>query len=442
MTEIVLPELGENITEGTVIRLVARPGEALVKDQTVLEVETGKASVEVPSPVSGSLAEWLVQDGDTVAVGQPIFRVEASDADPKTKPAEKASPEPAAPAPEPSPAASQPAPTPEPQPIDVPSEPVEPAPEAPVAPVAEPASGSRVSVAASPTVRTLAREIGVPIRDVTGTGPDGRITPEDVKGYARSMLSSGGASVPSMSATPLPDFARWGAIEREPLTAIRRATAEHMARCWAEIPHVTQHDTADCTQLEAARKRLMPAVEASGGRLTLTVILLKFLAEALHAFPTFNASLDLAGGAVIFKRYVHIAVAVDTPRGLLAPVLRDVDTKGLRALAAELAAVSGKAREGKLSPDEMNGGTFTLTNLGGIGGGFFTPIVNAPQVAILGVGRACKESAGDGPSRAERLKLPLSLSYDHRLIDGADGARFLQWLKASIEEPLAAWLDG
>jgi len=228
------------------------------------------------------------------------------------------------------------------------------------------------------------------------------------------------------------------------MSTIRTVTAEHLSRAWATIPHVTQHDKADITELESLRKRFAPRVEAVGSRLTLTAILLKIVAAALKVHPKFNASVDMPGRAVIYKRYVNIGVAVDTPRGLLVPVVREVDRKNIVQIALELTAIAQRAREGKLSPDDLQGGTFTVTNLGAIGGSFFTPIINAPEVAILGVGRSVMEQVWSGSENAfrPRLMLPLSLSYDHRLIDGADGARFLRWIVEAIEEPMLISLEG
>ena len=289
-------------------------------------------------------------------------------------------------------------------------------------------------VPAAPSVRRLARELGVDITRVEGSGPAGRISPDDVKAFAKAVVTgaaAGGGPMPM----PLPDFSRWGEIERQPMTNIRRKTAERMAHAWATIPHVVQHDVADITALEALRKRYAPQAEAAGGKLTLTAIALKAVAAALQRFPQFNASVDMAGEAVILKRYVHIGVAVDTERGLLVPVIRDADRKGIVELSVELAALSEKAKARKLTLEDMEGGTFTITNLGGIGGTAFSPIVNAPEVAILGMSRARTEAVWLDGAFEPRLMLPLSLSYDHRVIDGADAARFLRWLAEALEQP-------
>jgi pyruvate dehydrogenase E2 component (dihydrolipoamide acetyltransferase) len=291
---------------------------------------------------------------------------------------------------------------------------------------------------AAPSVRRLARELGVDITRVNGSGPGGRISAGDVQGYVRTALS--GATGGGLPAAPLPDFSRWGEVERKPMSNIRRKTSEHLGHAWNAIPHVTQHDKADITAVEALRKRFAPQAEQAGGKLTMTAIALKIAAAALRKFPQFNASVDSSRSEIVFKTAVHIGVAVDTPRGLLVPVIRDVDRKGVIELSAELASVSEKARNGKLSLEEMQGGSFTITNLGGIGGTSFTPIVNWPEVAILGISRGSYEPVYNGQNFEPRLMLPLSLSYDHRVIDGADGARFLRWVADAFEQPFVLTL--
>jgi pyruvate dehydrogenase E2 component (dihydrolipoamide acetyltransferase) len=281
-------------------------------------------------------------------------------------------------------------------------------------------------------VRRVARELGVDIRSVTGTGPAGRISAEDVQAFVRNALAGGGAGAAS---APLPDFTKWGDVERKPMSNIRRKTAEHLSRAWNLIPHVTQHDKADITALEELRKKYAPQAEKAGGKLTMTAIALKIAATALQRFPQFNASADMARNEIVYRKSVHVGVAVDTPRGLLVPVIRDVDRKGIIELASELAKASEKARGGKLSLEEMQGGGFTITNLGGIGGTSFTPIVNWPEVAILGISRGTHEPVYNGQSFEPRLMLPLSLSYDHRVIDGADAARFVRWIAEAFEQP-------
>jgi pyruvate dehydrogenase E2 component (dihydrolipoamide acetyltransferase) len=297
---------------------------------------------------------------------------------------------------------------------------------------------------AAPSVRRVARELGVDIRQVSGSGPGGRITVDDVQAFVRQALAgpstdvaAGGtaAPMPGVAQQPLPDFSKWGDVERKPLSNIRRKTSEHLAHAWNAIPHVTQHDRADITALEALRQQYSPQAERAGGKLTVTAIALKILAGAIRRFPQFASSIDLQRGQLVYKKYVSIGVAVDTDRGLLVPVIRDVDSKGIIELAAELAKASEKARAGKLSIEDMSGGVITITNLGGIGGTAFTPIVNWPEVAILGISRGGIEPAWNGSAFEPRHMLPLSLSYDHRVIDGADAARFLRWVAEAFEQP-------
>jgi pyruvate dehydrogenase E2 component (dihydrolipoamide acetyltransferase) len=294
--------------------------------------------------------------------------------------------------------------------------------------------GSAAAAAPVAPVRRLARELGVDVHSVAGTGPGGRISADDVHAYVRGALSAGGGS--AQAAGPLPDFAKWGDIERRPMSNIRRKTAEHLSRAWNTVPHVTQHDKADITAMEQLRQRYAAQAEQAGGKLTITAIALKIVAAAMRRFPQFNASVDGAQNEIVFKTAVHVGIAVDTERGLLVPVIRDVDRKGIFELSSELSKASEKARAGKLSLDEMQGAGFTITNLGGIGGTAFTPIVNWPEVAILGMSRSAYEPYWNGEAFEPRLMLPLSLSYDHRLVDGADAARFLRWVCEAFEQPL------
>jgi pyruvate dehydrogenase E2 component (dihydrolipoamide acetyltransferase) len=304
----------------------------------------------------------------------------------------------------------------------------------------------------------MARELGVDINQVPGTEEGGRISVEDVKAHAKRLLAgasrgaAGAAPASPGSPVALPDFTRWGEIERQAMRAVRRKTAEHLSAAWATIPHVTQCDLADITALEELRKKYTKQVEAAGGNLTVTAIATKVIAAALRVFPQFNASIDFGADEIILKKYVNIGIAVDTDRGLLVPVIRDADRKNIVQLSVELSQLSEKARTRKISLEEMQGGCFSISNLGGIGGTYFTPIVNAPEVAILGISRArmepvfMKDSApGRGPAAGEfvpRLMLPLSLSYDHRVIDGADGIRFLRWVVQALEEPFVLALQG
>ena len=296
---------------------------------------------------------------------------------------------------------------------------------------------------ASPTVRRLAREIGIDITQVKGSGPGGRVSEENVKAHAKA-LNEGRSSAPgsAIAAAPLPDMSKWGDIERQPISNVRRLTGEHMSRAWGTIPHVTQFDKADVTQLEVWRKESAAKAEKAGGKLTPTAIILKVAAAALTKFPQFNTSLDVAASELIYKKYCHIGIAVDTKRGLLVPVVRDVDQKNVIDLSVELTELAEKTRTDKLGIDQMQGGCFTISNLGGIGGSGFTPIVNAPEVAILGVARSQQEPVFVDGQFQPRTMMPLSLSYDHRVIDGADGARFLRWICEALETPFLVMLEG
>jgi len=438
----VLPELGEGIHAGLVVKVLVAPGDRIAAEQAVVELETDKAVLEVPCPFAGVVAEVHVREGDEAAVGGTLLTVETDAQAGAESPAaaETSSPAPPArPAPPADETAAVPASEPPaPPPVDPPR--AEPPPAK--APPAEASAPDALPVPASPMVRRLAREIGVDIQQVRGTGPAGRITEADVKTHARDR---GPQAVSAQAAAePLPDFTRWGEVERVPLTTIRRRTAERLAQAWATIPHVTQVDEADITDLEALRKRYAPRVEEAGGRLTLTAILLKGVAIALQDHPDLNASLDLGAGEMVYKRYYHLGVATDTERGLLVPVVRDVDAKNIEEIALALGDLSERARQGKLTLEEMQGGTFTLSNLGGIGGTHFTPIVNPPQVAILGVsrGRMTPVYERDAATFRPRLLLPLSLSYDHRAVDGAAAIRFLRRLVELLEEPFLLTLEG
>lgn len=447
-SEVKLPELGENLEGGEVLDVKVNVGDAVRAGQPLLEVEAEKSTVEVPSPVDGKVAKLLVKKGDKIKVGQTVCEVEGGAATPKEAPTKEkggASPKPAPATPrqpdkEPkgngrgaaehreTPAAERPAPRDGQRPTAPATE------KRPPSPLFEHPEGEK-QVAAGPATRRLARELGIDIRQVPGTARGGRVTPDDVKAYVRDLAA---APAPTARAgagvepPPLPDFERWGPVERKPLDAVRRRTADQMSLAWSLIPHVTQHDSADVTDLDAFRRQQ----EKNGPKLTVTAFALKAVALALKQFPQFNASLDTANGQLITKRYYHIGVAVDTERGLLVPVIRDVDKKGVRQLAQELADVAERARQKKVTADEMRGGTFTITNLGGIGGTAFTPIINYPEVAILGLSRGRLEPVVKGGQVAPRLMLPLSLSYDHRVIDGADAARFTRRLAEMFENPL------
>jgi pyruvate dehydrogenase E2 component (dihydrolipoamide acetyltransferase) len=303
---------------------------------------------------------------------------------------------------------------------------------------------ARELIAAAPSVRRMARELGIDINEVVGSEPSGRVSEEDVRNYARSIILNVTRLRPAAQAmaAPLPDFSKWGDIERKPMSGVRRKTSAAMSEAWQTIPHVTHFDQADITELEELRRRFGKKVEETGGRLTITAIALKVVASALKVFPQFNASVDAAAEEIIYKKYCNIGVAVDTDRGLLVPVIRDADEKNILELAAELTELSEKARNRKIAIEEMQGGSFTITNLGGIGGVNFSPIINSPEVAILGVARAARQPVFVDGHIAPRLMLPLALSYDHRLIDGADAARFLRWVAEALQQPLLLALQG
>lgn len=440
--EFTLPELGEGIATGDVVQVLVAVGDTITAEQSVLELETDKAVVEVPAPVSGIVKAIHVQSGEKAAVGQLLLTVETDGVRSPEAPAPVTPPTPS-PQPEVStPTAALPpvVAAPPPPPLSPPTPPTTPLPPSPVAPSEAP---GRLAPAA-PSVRRLAREIGVDINQVQGSGPGGRIAVDDVKQYARQRQGAL-AQVPataSPGAQPLPDFTRWGTVQRQPMSNVRRATAEQMARSWATIPHVTQFDQADITELEQLRQRFSAKVEAAGGRLTVTAIALKAVVAALKIFPQFNASLDMTTHEVVYKQYYHLGVAVDTDRGLLVPVIRDVEKKNILELSVELTQLAERARNRKVTLEEMQGGTFTITNLGGLGGTNFTPIINPPEVSILGLARSSMAPVYRDGQFVPRRLLPLALSYDHRLIDGADGVRFLRWIVEAFEQPFLLALEG
>ncbi len=503
-TTIKLPELGENVDSGDLTKILVNVGDAISKDDPLLELETEKATIEVPSPVSGVVKELHVQQGQKIKVGDALFTIDENGAGAKQKEqsqqSEKDQPQKTEPEREPR-AAEQP---PQEQPARAakaqatgaavaqakkpeteakpqaraeakaeakPSQKAEPKPEktepqraeakppvqteAPAeaeeessenereetvipfrAETTEPARHAGHLAAASPAIRRLARELGIDINKVVGSGPEGRIDEEDIKNYARQIISQGAAprSVGETFA-PLPDFAKWGQIERKPMSNVRRATAEHLAQAWHNVPQVTHFDSADITELESLRGRFSDSQNSGGPKITVTAIALEVVAAALQKFPQFAASIDMAGREIVYKHYCNIGIAVDTSYGLIVPVVRDADQKSIPQLARELTELSERAREKKLSLDEMAGGVFTITNLGGIGGTGFSPIVNYPEVAILGISRLSVEPRHVDGSFQPRKILPLSLSYDHRLIDGADAARFLRWVAEALEQP-------
>lgn len=450
-TEFRLPELGENITQGDLVRLMISSGTRVAEGQPVMELETDKAVVEVPSSVSGVVKDIKVKEGEKIKVGQVIFTLEGGAAvaqtpRPQTAPVEHVSGQHGARLAFQAAIRAEGKTEEQALPPDQPQQAI-PAFSMPAQLGKVAGTEHRQPVPAAPHVRRLAREVGVDIYEVNGTGPGGRISEDDVKARAKALVSAAvtAAAAPRAGhfAQPqLPDFAKWGKIERVSMRGVRRKTAEHLAEAWNTIPHVTQHDRADITELEQLRARFAPKAEEAGGKMTVTAIALKVCAAALKVFPQFNASIDTEKEEIVYKQYITIGVAADTDRGLLVPVIRDVDKKNIVELAVELSQLSKKARDKKLLPSDMEGGTFTITNLGGIGGIGFTPIVNFPEVAILGISRSRMEPEWINGKFEPRLILPLSLSYDHRLIDGADAARFLRWISEAFEQPFLLSVQG
>ena len=438
--EIKVPDIGD-FGDVPVIEVLVSVGDTVDVDDGLVTLESDKATMEVPSPAAGVIRELKVGMDDKVTEGDVVAILEATgdaaaDAEAGGKP--ETTEEPAVEAP---PAEKEPAPEPEaPAPV----------------PAAEPSapSGQRESGAAavdpsripyaSPAVRKFARELGVDLAAVSGSGNKGRIIREDVKSHVKQVMSSGGPAVVSgggiggltldFPELPKIDFSRYGEIEQLPLTRIQKISAGHLHRNWVGIPHVTQNDEADITDMEAFRLANADDAKAQGFKLTPLVFLIKAMVASLKAFPRFNASLDAGGESLTLKKYFNVGVAVDTPDGLVVPVVRDCDRKGIMELAAELAETSAKAREGKLKPQDIQGGCITISSLGGIGGTGFTPIINAPEVAILGVSRSAMKPVWDGQEFQPRLMLPLSLSYDHRVIDGAVAARFTRFLASRLED--------
>ncbi|KAF0139044.1 MAG: pyruvate dehydrogenase E2 component [Stygiobacter sp.] len=423
-----VPTLGENITSAQITKVLLKVGDKVEVDQVVLEIETDKATVEVPSEVSGVVKEVNVKDGDKVTIGSVALVIERAIENGKLR-IENEKPKI-----EEKLVVNQ-------SPITNNQQPVTKEHTHMPQILTLPRDIVKIVVPAAPSVRRFAREIGVEINNVRGSGPSGRISIEDVKAFAKALnqqLQQGGAIGGAVVGVPretLPDFSKWGEIDRQPMSNIRRKTAEHLSYAWATVPHVTQFDKADITELEKIRKQFGKQVEAAGGKLTVTGILLKVIASAMKVYPQFNSSVDMEKNEIIYKKYLNIGVAVDTEKGLLVPVIKDVDKKNITQISVDLAEVSKKARDKKLGLDDMQGGCFTISNLGGIGGTYFTPIVNTPEVAILGVSKSAYEPVYIDGEFKPRLMMPLSLSYDHRIIDGADAIRFLRWIVNALENP-------
>ena len=417
--ELLVPDIGD-FDEVSVIEVFVKPGDTLRLEQSVITVESDKASMEIPAAQAGKVLEIKVKVGDKVKQGSVMALIEAVGAAPADAPAAAA------------PAATAPA-------VEAPPAPAAPAPST----VASHASGSAETGLphASPSIRKTARELGVPLAEIKGNGPKGRITEADLQDFVKAVMTgqtrtraaaaqapaaASGAGLAGLLPWPQVDFAKFGAVERKDLSRIKKISGANLHRNWVVIPHVTNHDDADITELEAFRVRLNKENEKSGVKVTMLAFLIKACVAALKKFPEFNASLD--GDQIVLKQYFHIGFAADTPNGLMVPVIKDADRKGVLAISTEMGELAKKARDGKLSPLEMSGGCISISSLGGIGGRYFTPIINAPEVAILGVCRSAIEPKWDGKAFQPRLMLPLSLSWDHRVIDGASAARFNAYL--------------
>lgn len=476
-TDFKLPEVAEGVESADIAEILVAEGDVIDADQVVMEIETEKAVVELPCPHAGRVAKIHVSEGDSVPIGTVLLTIDADgkgggekparakeakadkkpEPEKKKEPEKKREPEEAKAAAKPAVKAEEkretkpaekaeapkreekPAPAKEaPRAREVAGEEDEPSPTAPATAMIR--AGEDVPAEAGspppagPATRRLARELGVDLRRVTGSGPGGRITSEDVQTFVRSLTSGTAAGgIAPMGAPTLPDFSRYGPIERQPLNKIARTAAANLSVAWQVVPHVTQHDLADITELEQSRRKFMESAKG-GPKITVTAILIKAVVAALKEFPHFNSSLDYARGELILKGYYHIGVAVDTEFGLLVPTIRDADRKTVVQIAAELEDIAQRARNRKLEISEMQGATFTITNLGGIGGTFFTPILNYPEVAILGVSRTQTQLTMRNGQPVERLMLPLSLSYDHRVVNGADAARFIVKLSRTLSD--------
>ncbi|MCE1156804.1 MAG: 2-oxo acid dehydrogenase subunit E2 [Bacteroidales bacterium] len=463
MKQFKIPELGENISSAVIVGVLVKVGDEVSVDQPVLELETDKATIEVPSDVSGLIVSLNVSEGDKVTIGQVVFEVNE---------AAGAAAAPAAAVEAPAPVADKDA-TPAAPPAPSVPEAVAATPSAPAAttstasaihavPPASPAAVDGPSHAvvlvenqppmlqnsapAAPSVRRLAREIGVNINDIKGTGPGGRISLDDVKAYSKLLHETRAQQTVAVAGAahyePLPDFSKYGTVVAQPMSNIRLKTAQHLSNAWQTIPHVTQFDKADITELEKFRKSYAKQAEKQGVKLTVTAILVKIITSALKRFPQFNSSVDMANQSIIYKNYYNIGIAVDTEFGLIVPVIKNADQMNVIEISKEMNALAEKARNKKVSVADLQGGCFTITNLGGIGGTAFTPIVNAPEVAILGVSRGAIEPVWIDGKFEPRMMLPFSLSYDHRVIDGADGIRFLRWIIDAIENPYNLIVNG
>jgi pyruvate dehydrogenase E2 component (dihydrolipoamide acetyltransferase) len=411
--DVRLPKLGEGAESGTVVSIAVKEGDAVTKGQTILELENEKAVAPIPSPAAGRISKLRVKEGDKLSVGQIIMVLEGGAAEPQAK--------------------AQPKPTPRAE-----SEPEEVEQEAPDAAESEPAQ-STLPPAASPSLRKIARELGIDLRRVRGSEAGGRIVMADLRAYIQRLQKlaaspqSGGRGSTRAAAAERVDFSKWGDISKKPLSPLRKTIAQRLTESWNAIPHVTQFDSIDITALNDLRKRFAPVYEKKGARLTLTSFALKAVVATLRKHPLFNASLDEAAEEIVLKEYFHIGVAVDTDQGLIVPVIRNADQKNLFDLSKDLGDLAEKARARKVSLQELQGGTFTISNQGGIGGAHFTPIINRPEVAILGLGRGALVPVVRDGKIEPRLLMPIGLSYDHRVIDGGSAARFIVDLAQAFE---------
>ena len=438
--QVLVPDIG-NFKDVEIIEVMVKAGDTVQAEEALITLETDKATMDVPSPFSGMVKELKVKVGDKVSEGTLIALVETGGEAaqiPPSPPSAKGGMEAVASiAPVPATTITPPFATVRDMPVGATllrSDPS--AVKGGLGGISAPVENSGGKTHASPSIRRFARELGVNLPQVKGSGEKGRITKEDVQNFVKTALAQprGAGSGLQVAEMPVVDFAKFGAIESRPLSRIKKLSGAYLHRNWVSIPHITQHDEADITEMEAFRKQLGTEYAAQGIKITPLAFLLKAVVEALRQYPDFNASLDASGGNLILKKYFHIGVAVDTPEGLVVPVLRDVNQKGIVQLAKELAEISGRAREKKVSAAEMQGGCFTISSLGGIGGSFFTPIINAPEVAILGVSKASMKPVYKDGEFVPRLVLPLSLSYDHRVIDGAAGVRFTTYLAQVLSD--------
>ena len=430
LIELKVPDIGD-FDSVEIIEVLVAEGDSINADQEVITIESDKAMMEIPSSLSGTIKEMKVKVGDKVSEGSVIALIESSDAgaEENEKPAEKAAESKPAEKEKPAAAESKPAPTPtvanpEPERTET-------------LPYAPDTGSAKKPSHASPSVRQFARELGVPLAAVVGSGQKGRITKEDVQNFVKQVMNApapkaaDGAGIPSV---PVVNFEQFGEIESKELSRIKKISGKHLHACWLNIPHVTQFDEADITELEEFRQENKEMAAKKGVSMTPLVFIMKAVVACLRQYPEFNASLSEDKQSLIYKKYYNIGVAVDTPNGLMVPVIRDVDKKGFLELAGELGEISVRAREGTLTAKDLQGGTFSISSLGGIGGQFFTPIVNAPEVAILGVSRHQMKPVWNGKEFEPRLMLPLSISYDHRVIDGAAGARFTVMLNQMLSD--------